>query len=185
MWQQKGVLALRRCHNKRPGENECTTLKHRICRESFLHFTKIDTVTRAIFLSSYQALRLLRPFLWAQSCGTFSLALGLSLQSYKESRYFCVVLTGLLVCSLSLQGAKWELFGEDEPRVRFWGSSVDLHLNWTDVLTFSDGDTYSWRKVRCPQGACACLPHTSFCQHLVRLLARVGGARSTCPSGIK
>ncbi|KAK9916573.1 hypothetical protein WJX75_004348 [Coccomyxa subellipsoidea] len=44
------------------------------------------------------------------------------------------------------EGAKWELSGEDEPRVRFWGSSVDLHLNWTDVLTFSDGDTYSWRK---------------------------------------
>lgn len=46
-----------------------------------------------------------------------------------------------------LQGAQWELSGEDEPRVRFWGSSVDIHLNWTDVLTFSDGDTYSWRKV--------------------------------------
>ncbi|EIE26264.1 hypothetical protein COCSUDRAFT_32122 [Coccomyxa subellipsoidea C-169] len=44
------------------------------------------------------------------------------------------------------QGAQWELSGEDEPRVRFWGSSVDIHLNWTDVLTFSDGDTYSWRK---------------------------------------
>lgn len=45
------------------------------------------------------------------------------------------------------QGARWELTGEDEPRVRFWGSSVDIHLNWTDVLTFDDGDRYSWRKV--------------------------------------
>ncbi|CAL8466515.1 g6051 [Coccomyxa elongata] len=44
------------------------------------------------------------------------------------------------------EGARWELTGEDEPRVRFWGSSVDIHLNWTDVLTFDDGDTYSWRK---------------------------------------
>jgi hypothetical protein len=81
-----------------------------------------------------------------------------------RSVIFLTVLQFYLIVTSSscVQGAKWELSGEDEPRVRFWGSSVDLHLNWTDVLTFSDGDTYSWRKVRCPQGACACLPHRLF-----------------------
>ena len=37
--------------------------------------------------------------------------------------------------------------GEDEPKVSFWGASLDMHLNWTDNLTFHDGETFSWRKV--------------------------------------
>lgn len=50
------------------------------------------------------------------------------------------------------EGARWTLTGEDEPRVSFWGSSVDIHLNWTDNLTFHDGETFSWRKVGAPCG---------------------------------
>ena len=47
------------------------------------------------------------------------------------------------------EGAEWTLTGEDEPTVSFWGSSLDMHLNWTDNLTFADGETFSWRKVSC------------------------------------
>jgi hypothetical protein len=47
------------------------------------------------------------------------------------------------------EGAAWTLTGEDEPTVSFWGSSLDMHLNWTDNLTFADGQTFSWRKVSC------------------------------------
>ena len=45
------------------------------------------------------------------------------------------------------EGEKWMLEGEDEPALRFWGASMELHLNWLDRLTFSDGDAYSWKKV--------------------------------------
>ena len=47
------------------------------------------------------------------------------------------------------EGAEWTLTGEDEPTVSFWGSSLDMHLNWTDNLTFADGEAFSWRKVSC------------------------------------
>lgn len=48
------------------------------------------------------------------------------------------------------EGAEWTLTGEDEPTVSFWGSSLDMHLNWTDNLSFADGETFAWRKVSCP-----------------------------------
>ena len=37
--------------------------------------------------------------------------------------------------------------GEDEPTVSLAGASADIHLNWTNHLTFSDGEEFSWRKV--------------------------------------
>ncbi|KAK9916529.1 hypothetical protein WJX75_003761 [Coccomyxa subellipsoidea] len=46
------------------------------------------------------------------------------------------------------EGENWLLEGEDEPALRFWGASLELHLNWLDHLTFSDGDAYSWKKAR-------------------------------------
>ncbi|EIE26339.1 hypothetical protein COCSUDRAFT_58876 [Coccomyxa subellipsoidea C-169] len=45
------------------------------------------------------------------------------------------------------EGEKWMLEGEDEPALRFWGASLELHLNWLDRLMFSDGDAYSWKKM--------------------------------------
>ncbi|CAL5227335.1 g10278 [Coccomyxa viridis] len=45
------------------------------------------------------------------------------------------------------EGEQWRLEGEDEPVVKFWGTSVELRLNWLDCLTFSDGDTYTWTKM--------------------------------------
>ena len=39
------------------------------------------------------------------------------------------------------------LEGEDEPALKFWGTSLELHMNWLDRLTFSDGDAYTWKKV--------------------------------------
>lgn len=27
------------------------------------------------------------------------------------------------------------------------GASADIHLNWTNNLTFNDGEEFSWRKV--------------------------------------
>ena len=45
------------------------------------------------------------------------------------------------------EGEQWRLEGEDEPVVKFWGTSVELRLNWLDCLTFSDGDVYTWTKV--------------------------------------
>ena len=52
------------------------------------------------------------------------------------------------VCSArqGMRGESWSA-GEDEPKVSFWGASLDMHLNWTDNLTFHDGETFSWRKV--------------------------------------
>ena len=47
------------------------------------------------------------------------------------------------------QGAAWAMSGEDEPRARFWGTSIDMHLHWNVALTFADGESFSWRKVRC------------------------------------
>ena len=46
------------------------------------------------------------------------------------------------------EGEHWRLEGEDEPVVKFWGATVELRLNWLDCLTFSDGDTYTWTKVK-------------------------------------
>lgn len=46
------------------------------------------------------------------------------------------------------EGEKWMLEGEDEPALKFRGTSLELHMNWLDRLTFSDGDAYSWKKVR-------------------------------------
>ena len=37
--------------------------------------------------------------------------------------------------------------GEDEPTVTLAGASADIHLNWTNHLTFTDGEQFSWRKV--------------------------------------
>ena len=37
--------------------------------------------------------------------------------------------------------------GEDEPTVSLAGASADIHLNWTNHLTFTDGEEFSWRKV--------------------------------------
>lgn len=51
------------------------------------------------------------------------------------------------------EGENWLLKGEDEPALRFWGASLELHLNWLDHLTFSDGDAYSWKKARTQLGA--------------------------------
>ena len=38
--------------------------------------------------------------------------------------------------------------GEDEPTVSLAGASADIHLNWTNNLTFTDGEEFSWRKVQ-------------------------------------
>ena len=72
------------------------------------------------------------------------------------------------------EGAAWTMSGEDEPRVRFWGTSIDMHLHWNVALTFADGEAFSWRKVRwvymhCQQAGRAgagfvehCCPQTLF-----------------------
>ncbi|CAK0732247.1 hypothetical protein CVIRNUC_000104 [Coccomyxa viridis] len=44
------------------------------------------------------------------------------------------------------EGAQWTLTGEDEPTVSLAGASADIHLNWTNNLTFNDGEEFSWRK---------------------------------------
>ena len=43
--------------------------------------------------------------------------------------------------------AVWDNAGEDEPTVSLAGASADIHLNWTNNLTFNDGEEFSWRKV--------------------------------------
>ena len=45
------------------------------------------------------------------------------------------------------EGEQWVLEGEDEPSVKIWPTSLELHLNWLDRLTFADGDVYTWKKV--------------------------------------
>lgn len=57
------------------------------------------------------------------------------------------------------EGERWVLEGEDEPAIKFRGAALELHLNWLDRLTFSDGDAYSWKKAR------AC-PHPRTCARM-------------------
>ncbi|CAL8466614.1 g6150 [Coccomyxa elongata] len=45
------------------------------------------------------------------------------------------------------EGERWMLEGEDEPALKFRGTSLELHMNWLDRLTFFDGDAYSWKKM--------------------------------------
>ena len=67
-----------------------------------------------------------------------------------------------VVNSWMAEGEHWKLEGEDEPSVRFWGTSVEIHLNWIDALTFDDGDVFTWKKVvflrRSPLKHCGGLP---------------------------
>ena len=52
-----------------------------------------------------------------------------------------------VINSWMAEGEQWKLEGEDEPSVKFWGTSVEIHLNWIDALTFDDGDVFTWKKV--------------------------------------
>ncbi|BDA41103.1 Oxysterol-binding protein-related protein 1A [Coccomyxa sp. Obi] len=45
------------------------------------------------------------------------------------------------------EGQQWMLEGEDEPTLKFRGPSLELHMNWLEHLTFSDGDAYTWKKM--------------------------------------
>lgn len=60
------------------------------------------------------------------------------------------------------EGAAWAMSGEDEPRVRFWGTSIDMHLNWNVALVFADGECFSWRKVGCINRHCQYTRHLSY-----------------------
>ena len=51
------------------------------------------------------------------------------------------------------EGERWRLEGEYEPALKARGPIIELHLNWLDCLTFSDGDAYHWHKVGSPQSA--------------------------------
>lgn len=51
------------------------------------------------------------------------------------------------IVSWVAEGEHWRLEGEDEPKLRFRATSVEMCLNWLDTLTFSDGDVYTWEKV--------------------------------------
>ena len=45
------------------------------------------------------------------------------------------------------EGERWVLEGEGEPAVKFKNTTLNLHLNWLDRLTFADGDVFTWKKV--------------------------------------
>ncbi|CAK0756209.1 hypothetical protein CVIRNUC_002436 [Coccomyxa viridis] len=51
------------------------------------------------------------------------------------------------IVSWVAEGEQWRLEGEDEPKLRFRATSVEMCLNWLDTLTFSDGDVYTWEKL--------------------------------------
>jgi Oxysterol-binding protein len=49
-----------------------------------------------------------------------------------------------------MEGRKWVLEGEAEPKVIVWGTCLEINLHWYQQLTFHDGEVYSWKKV-CPR----------------------------------
>ena len=57
------------------------------------------------------------------------------------------IIENRVINSWVAEGEQWVLEGEDEPSVKIWPTCLELHLNWLDRLTFSDGDVYSWKKV--------------------------------------
>jgi hypothetical protein len=36
---------------------------------------------------------------------------------------------------------------DDEPKIHFKGTTMDLVLHWRDQITFDDGDVYAYTKV--------------------------------------
>eukprot|EP00884_Botryococcus_braunii_P013431 jgi/Botrbrau1/22089/Bobra.0206s0015.1 len=46
-----------------------------------------------------------------------------------------------------MEGQKWVLEGESEPRVVVWAHCLEFRVNWYQQVTFHDGEVYSWRKI--------------------------------------
>ena len=47
-------------------------------------------------------------------------------------------------------GRGWEFEGDVDLRSKFWGRSIELHPVGVLILTFADGEQYTWRKVGPP-----------------------------------
>ena len=48
--------------------------------------------------------------------------------------------------AVRMEGRAWAIDEEVQPKPHFWGTTVDINLNWLLRLTFMDGDAYEWRK---------------------------------------
>ena len=46
------------------------------------------------------------------------------------------------------EGRRWVFEGDAEVKSKFWGRSIELTPMGLLKLTFADGDTYTWNKVR-------------------------------------
>ena len=54
--------------------------------------------------------------------------------------------------AVRMEGRAWAIDEEVQPKPLFWGTTVDINLNWLLRLTFADGDAYEWRKAWAYQG---------------------------------
>lgn len=52
--------------------------------------------------------------------------------------------------AVRMEGQAWAIDEEVQPKPHFWGTTVDINLNWLLRLTFADGDAYEWRKACAP-----------------------------------
>ena len=61
--------------------------------------------------------------------------------------------------AVRMEGQAWAIDEEVQPKPHFWGTTVDINLNWLLRLTFTDGGAYEWRK------ACTSLYLVLSCFH--------------------
>ena len=59
--------------------------------------------------------------------------------------------------AVRMEGQAWAIDEEVQPKPHFWGTTVDINLNWHLHLTFTDGDAYEWRKACATFVACSVL----------------------------
>ena len=82
--------------------------------------------------------------------------------------------------AVRMEGRAWIIEEEVQPKPHFWGTTVDINLNWLLRLTFADGDAYEWRK------ACALLAFAlallDSSTHARPAQRRVTACRSPAPS---
>lgn len=90
-----------------------------------------------------------------------------------------------MIDSWVAEGEHWQLEGEYEPTLKARGPIIELHLNWLDCLTFSDGDAFHWTKVgvptRCCQPACDLLCMMLGCSAAPDQLGDTGGPAARNP----
>ena len=82
------------------------------------------------------------------------------------------------------EGRKWRCMGDGELRSKFLGPSIQLRPVGIMHLTFSDGDEYTWHKVRPRQCKAMCWLWLYMREHLKNPISVTATSEVTCLSGM-